>query len=592
MRKKVSNYRISCTFLLILFAVLFPSTLFAMRQVSKISKEKVLQNSQTTLANVDNDLQNSIDSIHEIIFLLNQQSQTMSYLQLPNAEYKEEGIRSYRSFLTSLNSVFLLNRNIEAIEVYKCADGACYRFARNKTMQFTASPSWPDDIKSLTGQYTQELQIQPAYLSKDTNSMCYNILTNFKDAASFENIAVFNFVMTASDYAQQLQNNYGDSSNDILYILSPAGGLLYDSTGRYKAEDLPVSELLEKRPNQLTIQGIFYYINYSCKNELSLLSLELIPVAATDAPVRSINRIILLSFVIAAILTAVFTLLLNSVFSRRILLITQALERIRKGDLSVRIPPMPEKDEFADVSESINQMCADLQQYIDRVYLAELDRKNTELKLKSTELRTLQAQINPHFLYNTLEMIRMKLNLEGQRECGDMIMLLSKLLRSSIKSTPVLSLEEELQSAKLFLRLYQLRFPELTVDFALDEEILIYASARNILQPILENCVTHAYREGYPLHVSIEGRHDGEQIRLCISDNGAGIPSPKLAELNSSLAAGTDTAEHIGIFNVNNRLKLLFGPESGLILESSPEQGTRVHVSYKAVRLTEFKEYV
>lgn len=149
-------------------------------------------------------------------------------------------------------------------------------------------------------------------------------------------------------------------------------------------------------------------------------------------------------------------------------------------------------------------MSAELSEYIERVYLseierqnAELDKKNLELRQKSIELSALQARINPHFLYNTLEAIRMKALSAKEPSIADMIYILSDLFRSSLSAKYVVTLEEELTNAELYMQLFGIRYREnITFEAQAEPSILDYGVIKHILQPILENYTIHGYRPG------------------------------------------------------------------------------------------------
>ena len=198
------------------------------------------------------------------------------------------------------------------------------------------------------------------------------------------------------------------------------------------------------------------------------------------------------------------------------------------------------------------------------------------------QLTALQAQISPHFLYNTLENIRwraMDLS-KGENEVSRSILYLSEVLRNSLDiEQQIITIEEEIRYTQLYINILQLRYEDkLKVEWDVDEGLLNYEIVKISLQPIIENAVYHGIK---PLRtggvVKIEVYRRGDGLWIIISDNGVGMEPETVAKLNEDLHEKYILSEeHIGIRNVNQRLKLLLGDEAGIEIVSRNGEGTRV----------------
>jgi two-component system sensor histidine kinase YesM len=223
-------------------------------------------------------------------------------------------------------------------------------------------------------------------------------------------------------------------------------------------------------------------------------------------------------------------------------------------------------------------MCGDLEISIRQNY-------QSKLKQKEAELAALQAQISPHFLYNTLESIRMKAVANGDGEAGEMIYLLARLFRRSIKEGPIIKIENEIRYSKMYLELFRIRYGDaLNVYFSVDEQIMGYGMPNHILQPVLENYIVHGYdpdRKDNQIH--IKGYLEGKFIIFLICDNGKGISESRLTEIKNTL--GTPeiaSGENIGLANIYERLKIIYEEDCGLEITGREGEGTEVKIRFAA----------
>jgi two-component system sensor histidine kinase YesM len=282
--------------------------------------------------------------------------------------------------------------------------------------------------------------------------------------------------------------------------------------------------------------------------------------------------IIIITMIISIIAIISFTFLFVRSYSNRLNNITSAIKRISAGDLSVRIETSNKNDELTDIANNFNNMCADIQEYIDKEYIYLVKQKNAELK-------ALQAQINPHFLYNTLEAIRMRAAVNGALDVSEMIYILALFFKKSLKNDIIITIEEEISHCKLYLQLFQIRNNnKINVDFIIEDDILRYSIVKLSLQPIIENSIIHGINiDSADNLITIKGYKEDMYIVLQVIDNGCGIECFTLENIQKMLNNQIKTS-NIGIYNVQERLKLIYGDSYDLNIDSQEKKGTTVTI--------------
>ena len=223
------------------------------------------------------------------------------------------------------------------------------------------------------------------------------------------------------------------------------------------------------------------------------------------------------------------------------------------------------------LSDSFDHMVRRIQKLMEQV-------RQEEITLRKTELKALQAQINPHFLYNTLDAIAWLCEEGRNKDAENMVTSLAKLFRISIsKGHELITIEKEIQHAQSYLRIETFRYKnQFTYTFDVDENCLGYLCNKITLQPIIENAIYHGLNrmvdEG---EITIRIREDGDDIILSVEDNGIGMTEEQCQEI---LRKEPGDRTGIGIKNVNDRIKIYFGEEYGLTITSELDEGTCVDI--------------
>lgn len=209
---------------------------------------------------------------------------------------------------------------------------------------------------------------------------------------------------------------------------------------------------------------------------------------------------------------------------------------------------------------------------------------------RKSELDALQSQINPHFLYNALDSITWMIEGERNDEAAFMISQLAKLFRISLsKGHTIISVKDELQHAQSYMNIQRVRYKDaFSVTFDVEPELEKYCAVKLTLQPILENAINYGVD---PMddcgEIQICVRKEGELLVLSVEDNGIGMSEEEVELLLTDNNRVPKHGSGVGLINIHNRLQILFGKEYGLVIESEPDEGTRVSIQIPAILYTE-----
>jgi two-component system sensor histidine kinase YesM len=249
------------------------------------------------------------------------------------------------------------------------------------------------------------------------------------------------------------------------------------------------------------------------------------------------------------------------------------MQQIENGEIGV-VMKSDRRDELGYLFSTFDKMSQRIQYLVNTVYKEEIALKNAEIKL-------LQDQMNPHFLYNTLEMINWKARMLGSEEIPEMIEALSGIMEINIdrRKTPFLTIEEEMRYLDNYIFLIHKRFGEKIV-FKKDVDINTYALKipRIILQPLVENAITHGIEPVGSGTIFLGVKVKEEKLVITIQDNGQGIEEDVLKDLYMEMVSEEKVTGKVGVINVQKRIKLLYGEEYGLTLSSKPNEGTLITV--------------
>lgn len=297
---------------------------------------------------------------------------------------------------------------------------------------------------------------------------------------------------------------------------------------------------------------------------------------------RYVGWTILLGIFFATMVSAI----ISAKIAQPIKKLEKSMKMVEKGQFDITVEASGE-DEVVKLSNTFNLMLSRIRQLMNQIVLEQ------EAKRKS-ELNALQAQINPHFLYNTLDSIVWMAENEKSNEVITMVTALARLFRISIsRGKNVITVREELEHARNYLIIQKIRYKnKFRFEINAEEEILSYKTLKLILQPIIENAIYHGieYMVDEGLIKITVGAENGK-LSYQVSDNGVGMSSEKIKTILSKESKNKESSG-VGVKNVHERIQLFYGNEYGLEIESEIEVGTDVRIMIPLVEDREMEDYI
>ena len=291
-----------------------------------------------------------------------------------------------------------------------------------------------------------------------------------------------------------------------------------------------------------------------------------------EATSRYVNQAVLIAAIICFALCTLFALLAWLDLSDPLKQLTAAIGRMERGDLSARVNMKARTDEMGKLGDSFNQMAAEIEQLLKNV-------EEKQQRLRIAESSALQAQINPHFLYNTLDLIKWSAKLGQTDEVARIVVLLGKLLRTMANfEQDIVTVAEEMDLIHIYLDIQCIHYAgRLSVREHVPPEVASLRIPKLLLQPVVENAFEHGFRHCTKCELSIRADYEAPYLSFVIEDNGEGIPEETLRGLFSE----SDIGSSIGLRNVQRRAKLYGDDRCGLEIQSRAGRGTRVIIRLK-----------
>lgn len=435
-----------------------------------------------------------------------------------------------------------------------------------------------------------------AYLNRDGNSFLYKKKDNSTIMSFVDTIIGINFykpyygevlgIIKLDINTNVLFSPLEDMNNQVPYdivIFSADNSVIYTTDTGYAEtirERYPSELLCLDQPVSIDYNKSSYILFSGSMNECSLKIILGFP---TDLlSVRIKNTLLTISVVIAIslVLTLCFAIIFSKNFSNRIHFILNKMKQVEHGDLTITSGTLEGTDEIAVIDQHFNQMVAKLEESINKNYIAMLEKKEAEL-------HALQLQINPHFLYNTLETIS-SLAMENKVYIiSDISERLGELFRyaTNKESHDYASVEQEVKNTKNYIYIQQIRFPnQFEVFYNIEPSLQSCLIPRFILQPIVENAILHGLKDTTkPGYLEISVYEDNSMLIITVDDDGVGMNQEQLNDLNQYINNNVDNVveghkSSIGIKNVNMRIQFCYGKDYGISIFSKPLQGTNVQI--------------
>lgn len=484
---------------------------------------------------------------------------------------KEERDEFFRSFMEIRSDVVAVTTYSQSGELLDCWSGGLKR--KKAILQNLSYMEKPQG----KGLYISKPHVEPLF--EEYYPWVVTICQNMRDASGQETEVFMD--IRFSNIASYV-DDVGIGQHGYCYIQDTEGNLIY-----HPQQQLIYSGLKEEMTGELkslpdgsyTRSNVIYTIHTLENCNWRVVGVSYVDELITgrvEGMIRVCGALLLLVLVTAVLVGILFSRL----FAKPAKRLTGAMEAFEKEAENFQFAAVRGTSEISALSDSFGHMVVRIQQLMEQV-------RQEEITLRKTELNALQAQINPHFLYNTLDSIAWMCEEDRTKEAVEMVNALARLFRISIsKGHELITLEREVEHAKSYLKIQNYRYKnQFTYTFEVEESCLSYLCNKITLQPIIENAIYHGIDrmvdEGI---IQIRICEEETAILMTVTDNGVGMTKEQCREILHR-EAGDRTG--IGIKNVHDRIRIYFGEEYGLHITSEPDEGTCVEIRIPKLTETE-----
>lgn len=552
----------------------------------------VKQMNSQTVQEIDSNLQSMIDITKVPLFYYNslQSYLSNSYQTRYNLANQnilkrnsDDYMKQFDPIDNMINDIFFLKENLHSVFIFDLNGGSFYKLksaSLYSPFNPTDKPWYSKTIKNFGAPV-----IIPTYVLsnvsevKDNKAYVYGVsraIIDIDDNSKMKNIVLVNGSI------ETLKNILSKSiiyNNQRIILINNKGYIICDtktneitkSLGKTDYNKLVVSP--SKYSNHLKFNGTDCLITTSSSKLSDWKIINIIPISELNKNINSIKTrtyFLTFTFIFIALLLAIAVAkqIVNPIKK-----LSNAMKVVENGHFDIKID-VTTKDEIGTLSKTFNSMTQKIKNLIKEVYINKLAQKDMELK-------ALQNQINPHFIYNTLESIHMMAEINNDNETAKMAINLGKIMRYGLSdSDKKVTVLDEINNLNSYIMLEEMRYDNIEkIDIDVEPSLLSAEIMKLTFQPIVENSLYHGLdtlESGGIL--KIIGYKVGTDMKFEILDNGLGMDTNKLDSLNGYINNLNNDFNSIGLKNVNQRIKLYYGNNYGIKIKSTVNVGTSVEI--------------
>lgn len=494
-------------------------------------------------------------------------------------EQQQDNRDIMREYILGIN---IIDKYINGIYIFSANDESFCENSDGMLPEYNVkNESWYQQIASLS---VHQMFVPPHVEKKYING---SRQVNFSYVRALTNIYTGQFLgVLVIDLNEQALTNIIKTTKDKtmgeIYITDSQNQVIFRETGQSgpsASDGLRVGQTFDmSRISSKFRQDNFLLSKYS--NQTGWNIIYIVPKSQLYVPVNNIRNATLLIILICSLLFISLSYFISRNLSKPVQRLQQSIRAIEDGDLNVRVK-IESNDEIGQLSASFNHMVRNINNLIHDVY-------EFELKNKQAELNVLQNQINPHFIYNTLETFNMMAILKENYEMSDALTAFSRILRFNFQNKEeIVPIDKELSYLTDYVNLQKLRYTsQFDVTMAADDPVRQYGIIKMIIQPLVENSIYYGFDDTIEkIHIQVSIQKQESSLLITVSDNGIGMTPEKLEDVKKSLHTEEASMKSgsIGLNNINERVKLYFGNEYGLTISSVYGSGTDVRIVIPAV---------
>lgn len=548
---------------------------------SAVNRQETIQTAQTLMEQTGETLEDYLVSMRQI-------SDTVYYNVIKDGAFPDQD----QNIQKGMNLLYEANRdNLRTIAIYNSYGSlmAAEPVASQKEDPDVTSQDWyKQAVEEMENMHFSTPHIQNLF---DDGSMRYYWVISLSRAVDLTDngdsqMGVLLVDMDYSSISRMLQQINASDNGQYYYLCDSSGEIIYHP------RQIQISEGIANENNDTesgykdgvydeTFEGEHRKVIVNTISYTGWKLVGVIPYSTFTSGMLNMRYFVGMLMLLTAMMLVVINRVVSVGISRPILRLNDSVREYEAGE-------KPEiyiggSLEIRHLGYSIQKSYEQIDSLMKKIVLEQNERRKSELD-------ALQSQINPHFLYNTLESITWMIEGERNDEAAFMITQLARLFRISLsKGRTVITVADELQHARSYMNIQKIRYKNaFSVVFDVDQEVCSCCTVKLILQPILENAINYGVSGMDDCgEIRVTGRLEDGNVILSVTDNGIGMSEEQVALILTDSSHMHKRGSGVGLVNVNNRIRLLFGGEYGLTVESEPDEGTTVTVRIPAVPYTE-----
>jgi sensor histidine kinase YesM len=531
-------------------------------------KENVLENERVVQAQSVHDLSLFL---HKAEFITNEcyDSSVQKILRGENISLVEQ-VENQNFLMNQINTkmdLFRILSDMETISIYT-KDGTYYKVRRSSegALETDISP----DASQMQG--LANLNLDTSYkhqmLLKAQNGAIY-FIRKINDTENNKYLATIVLQFDSELLAQSFPTYTQEDSYNHILISNENNDVLYCDIG-FDREAIGQFHNMAADSNQ-------YIKNYESLEGDGINITILTNQKELLKPVDTLRIMTALIIIFSYLLVIIISNFVSKSLVRPLINIRKGIDKIAEGNYSYSLN-IKSTDELGDVAHAFEKMSHEIDKLINEVYA-------TELNEKEATIASLTSQINPHFLYNTLDMVKSMAEIDGNEDISDIVKALSVLFRYSTKTdTPIVSVKEEIENLDNYIKIIDARFgSKIKFNILCQDDVKDCQIMKLCLQPLVENSIQHGLlNKNNTGNIIINITSDGKFLKIVEQDNGMGMDEQEFKtivnDLKKSKKSKTQVYDGVGLKNINGRIKLYYGEEYGVELSNYPGDGLMVEI--------------
>ncbi|AET60994.1 sensor with HAMP domain [Paenibacillus terrae HPL-003] len=544
----------------VLIPIVLTNVVFYNETTANIRNQKI-RDADMALNNLKKDLRVTIDQGVGVSYSLYADSifnKTITRKFISEMDYVE-------TFNSYLRGAFA-DQNVQGVHWYQV-------YTDNPTVLSSSYIDRLTDEVRQSGWYTQSQSSSSSYPTFIYSDQKFSLIQSLNNYHTSE---IEQLVKIDLNMEKIHQAFFGSAFNGRVYLVDPQGRVRFGNDEALTIAATPLKEIMLPK-NALTFKAPYSGINY-------LEGWTLLGVMDEESVLEEVRKsrsfviwLACINFVLPSIIIAA----LSRSIHVRLVRILKHMKKVKAQNFQT-IPHEEARDEIGQLTIEFNRMTETIHSLINEVYIADIQKKDLELKQQQAQLHALHSQINPHFLFNSLESVRMRSIIKGEKETAKIIQHMAKMFRKPISwSQNYVTVREELELIESFLEIQQYRFGnKLEYSIVVDSAVLEHRIPKMVLLPFVENASIHGI-ESTPDKgiITIYANVQEDRLNFRLEDNGIGMPPDKLDELLRYLEENEDIGERVGMKNAYYRLKLCYQECFAFSMDAHNGQGTNIEIS-------------